>query len=168
MKSIDLFPKMLSLLAPDFPTLRLALTGEGPYKENLFKDFESEGVSEMVEYIGVVDWEKVPEIINRSKVFLYPSREEPFGISIIEAMACEVPVITTNVYGPGEIVTNNHDGLAIPPDDVIVLTEAIRKLLSNDALRIRMGKNGRKTVEDRFNIQSHTMHLIEIYNELVK
>ena len=168
MKSIDLFPEMLTLLAPDFPNLRLAITGEGPYKDKLFNDFEKAGVSDMVEYLGVVDWNQVPEIINRSKVFLYPSREEPFGISIIEAMACEVPVITTNVYGPGEIVKHNYDGLTIPPDDVTALTEAARKLLSSETLRIQIGKNGRKTVERRFSIVNHTERLVEIYDELVQ
>jgi glycosyltransferase involved in cell wall biosynthesis len=167
MKSIDLFPEMLSVLAADFPDLRLAITGEGPYKERLFNDFERKGVSEMVEYLGVVEWNKVPEIMNRSKVFLYPSREEPFGLSIIEAMACEVPVITTNVYGPKEIVTHNYDGLTIPPDDVIALTGAVRKLLSDESLRAQMGKNARKTVETRFSIENHAKGLIEIYSQLV-
>jgi glycosyltransferase involved in cell wall biosynthesis len=167
MKSIDLFPRMLSLLASDFPNLRLVITGEGPYKEKLFKDFEHEGVRDMVEYLGVVDWDKVPEIINRSKVFLYPSREEPFGISIIEAMACEVPVITTTVYGPGEIVTNGHDGFTIPPDDLFALVESVKTLLSNEPLSVQMGKNGRITVESRYNIEDHVKRLIEIYIELL-
>lgn len=168
MKSIDLFPKMLSLLAPDFPNLRLAITGEGPYKEKLFNSLDREGVSEMVEYLGVVEWEKVPEIINRSKIFLYPSREEPFGISIIEAMACEVPVITTNVFGPSEIVTDGHDGLTVSPDDVPALVKAAKTLLSNEALRTKMGKNARKTVERRFSMETHTERLLEVYSELMQ
>jgi glycosyltransferase involved in cell wall biosynthesis len=168
MKAIDLFPTMLSRLAPDFPNLHLAITGEGPYKQKLFAAFEREGVSNMVEYLGVVDWTKVPEILNRSRIFLYPSREEPFGISLIEAMACEVPVITTNVYGPKEIVTHGHDGLTVPPDDVAALTEAVVKLLSNEPLRMQMGKNARKTVEQKFSIDHHAEHLIEIYKELVQ
>ena len=168
MKSIDLFPKMLSLLAPYFPNLRLAITGEGPYKETLFNEFEYEGVNELVDYLGVVAWDKVPELINRSKVFLYPSREEPFGISIIEAMACEVPVVTTNVYGPGEIITDNHDGLTVPPDDVTALVEAIHKLLSDDQFRVQIGRNARNTVEQRFSIEHHTDRLIKVYDRLLQ
>jgi glycosyltransferase involved in cell wall biosynthesis len=168
MKSIDLFPKMLSLLAPHFPDLRFAITGEGPYKKILLNEFENEGVSRMVDYLGVVSWDKVPELINRSKVFLYPSREEPFGISIIEAMACEVPVVTTNVYGPGEIITDNHDGLTIPPDDVTALVEAIYKLLSDDQFRVQMGENARTTVKERFSIEYHTDRLIKVYDRLLQ
>jgi glycosyltransferase involved in cell wall biosynthesis len=115
-----------------------------------------------------VDWNKVPELINKSRIFLYPSREEPFGISIIEAMACEVPVVTTNVYGPKEIITNGHDGLMVPPDDVVALGEAIQTLLSNETFREQMGKNARKTVKKRFSIKNHTKQLIEMYNELVQ
>jgi glycosyltransferase involved in cell wall biosynthesis len=167
MKAIDLFPKMLSFLASDFPNIRLAITGEGPYKEKLFKDFEDESVLDMVDYLGVVEWEKVPEILNRSKIFLYPSREEPFGISIIEAMACEVPVITTNVYGPNEIVTDSHDGLTVPPDNVGALVEAVHLLLSDETFRVQMGQNARKTVQQRFSIEHHTEQLIETYNGLM-
>jgi glycosyltransferase involved in cell wall biosynthesis len=168
MKAIDLFPEMLSLLAPHFPNLRLAITGEGPYKKKLFDSFKQKGVFGMVEYLGVVDWNRVPELINKSRIFLYPSREEPFGISIIEAMACEVPVVTTNVYGPKEIITNGHDGLMVPPDDVVALGEAIQTLLSNETFREQMGKNARKTVKKRFSIKNHTKQLIEMYNELVQ
>ncbi|MHA1908883.1 MAG: glycosyltransferase family 4 protein [Candidatus Thorarchaeota archaeon] len=168
MKSVDVFPEMLLLLKETHPNIKMVITGEGAYKERILRDFEEKGVQNMVEYLGVINISRVPEIINRSRIFLYPSRREPFGLSVIEAMACGVPVVTANVYGPSEIITNGKDGIAVTPGDAKILAEAIVPLLDSPSLRDEIGKNGRKTVENRFSLNSHLQKMIEIYNELVE
>jgi glycosyltransferase involved in cell wall biosynthesis len=163
MKSVDLFPEMLIILKQDFPALRFLVTGEGSLRETLLSQFEKEGVSGVVDYLGVVQGEDIPRLINQSRIFIYPSREEPFGLSILEAMACGVPVVTTNVYGPSEILTHNVDGLMVDPDDVNGLATAISLLLKSDGLRTNLGRNGRLTVEARFDIRHHRDELIDVY-----
>ncbi|MHA1577662.1 MAG: glycosyltransferase family 4 protein [Candidatus Thorarchaeota archaeon] len=165
MKSVDLFPEMVSILSKKFPDLRVAMTGEGSLKKQLLDEFEEKNVEEFVEYLGVVETSKVPELINKSRVFIYPSRREPFGLSIVEAMACGVPIVTTNVYGPKEIVTHNHDGMAISPDDVLELVEAIKILLLDERLRERLARNARIMVEDRFDIKKHALSLVAMYED---
>lgn len=168
MKAVDLFPEMLLLLRQDFPDIRMLMTGDGSYKTELFHDFEEKGVSEMVDYLGVVETEKVPDLINKSRIFLYPSRREPFGLSIIEAMACGIPVVTTDVYGPREIVTHNHDGLAVPPGDVGRLVEAVRNLLSDEKLQLKLGNNARRTAENRYDLKKHTKKLLDVYRSQIQ
>ena len=167
MKSVDLFPQMLSLLKPDYPDLKMLMTGEGSLKEWLFNEFEEMGVRSMVDYQGVVETQDVPVLINKSRVFLYPSREEPFGLSIIEAMACGVPVVTTDVFGPREIIRNNFDGITVPPDDVVALAGAIEKLLEDDKIRAMIIENGIKSVKNKFDIKNHARQLLKIYRELI-
>ncbi|MGY5881485.1 MAG: glycosyltransferase family 4 protein [Candidatus Thorarchaeota archaeon] len=167
MKAVDLFPEMLALLKKDYPHLKMVMTGEGSQKDKLLNGFESVGVSQMVDYLGVIETKEVPKLINQSRVFIYPSREEPFGLSILEAMACGVPVVTTNVYGPSEIITQNVDGLAVNPDDVNALVKAIGSLLDDEHLRIVMGEEGRSTVEKRFDINQHLENLVGIYQDLM-
>ncbi|MHA2066277.1 MAG: glycosyltransferase family 4 protein [Candidatus Thorarchaeota archaeon] len=167
MKSVDLFPEMLSLLKPKFPDLKMMMTGEGSLKERLFKEFDNRGVSSMVDYRGVVATDDVPVLINKSRVFLYPSRREPFGLSIVEAMACGIPVITTDVFGPREIVEHNYDGIAVPPDDVEALAKAVETLLSNDELRERIAKNALRSVKERYDIRKHAQQLVTIYREII-
>ena len=121
----------------------------------------------MVDYLGVIETTAVPKLINQSRIFIYPSREEPFGLSIVEAMACEVPVVTTNVYGPSEIITQDVDGLAVNPDDVKALVKAIRSLLDDEHLRTVMGEEGKTTVEKRFDINQHLENLVGIYQDLL-
>jgi glycosyltransferase involved in cell wall biosynthesis len=167
MKAVDLFPEMLSLLKPDFPTLRFLMTGEGSLKNQILDEFAKEKVSGMVDYLGVVQTDQVPKLINQSRVFIYPSREEPFGLSILEAMACGVPVVTTNVFGPSEIITNNVDGLVVPPENVRELVNAVGSLLTSENLQTEIGRNARQTVENRFDIKLHYEQLIQSYNQLI-
>ncbi len=163
MKSVDLFPEMLSILSKDFPKLKFLMTGEGSLKKQIFSEFEERNVSHLVDYYGVVETAKVPELINKSRIFIYPSRREPFGLSIVESMACGVPVVTANVFGPAEIVDNGHDGVTIVPGDVMELVNAITSLLSGDELRERITRNCRKSVLDRFDIKQHVGTLEGIY-----
>ncbi len=167
MKSVDLFPEMLSLLKSKFPDLQMMMTGEGSLKDWLFNEFDEKGVSSMVDYKGVVETKIVPVLINKSRIFLYPSRREPFGLSIVEAMACGVPVITTDVFGPKEIVKHNYDGFVVPPDDVEALAGAVEMLLTDDKLRQRIGQNGLKSAQDRYDIRHHAKRLIVIYDEII-
>ena len=167
MKAVDLFPEMLALLKEDYPHLKMVMTGEGSLKDKLLSDFERAGVSHMLDYLGVIETKAVPKLINQSRIFLYPSREEPFGLSIVEAMACGVPVITTNVYGPSEIITQDVDGLTVNPEDVNALVKAIHTLLNDEQLRIVMGEEGRTTVEKRFDINQHLENLVAIYQDLM-
>jgi glycosyltransferase involved in cell wall biosynthesis len=167
MKSVDLFPEMLALLKPKFPELTMLMTGEGSLKDKLFEEFENRSVSPMVDYQGVVEVEEVPVLINKSKIFLYPSRREPFGLSIVEAMACGVPVITTNVFGPKEIVRHNYDGIAVPPDDAKALVNAVVTLLSDEELRKRIAQNALNTVAERYDIREHARDLVTIYQDMI-
>ncbi|NHI83596.1 MAG: glycosyltransferase family 1 protein [Candidatus Thorarchaeota archaeon] len=167
MKSVDLFPKMLALLKSTHPDLKMMLTGDGSLKTRLLEDIEQLGVESLVEYRGVVETERVPELINQSRVFLYPSRREPFGLSIVESMACGVPVVTTGVFGPSEIVRHEWDGYIVPVDDVQALAEAIETLLSDASLRLRLGRNAVNTVKKRFDIRLHAKRLMSIYREVL-
>ena len=167
MKSVDTFPEMLEILKKSNPELKMVITGEGSLRQNMLDEFSKRGISHMVDYLGVVETPQVREIINSAKIFLYPSRTEPFGLSVIEAMACSIPVITSNVYGPSEIITNEQDGIAITPGNAEELASAVRRLLNDNELYERIKSNARNTVQTRFDMRVQTRELLDIYESLI-
>ncbi|TFG06744.1 glycosyltransferase family 1 protein [Candidatus Thorarchaeota archaeon] len=167
MKSVDMFPSLFQNLINTYSSLRIVMTGEGSHRRNIMKEFCDSGVDENVEYLGVVPNNKVPSIINQSKIFLYPSRREPFGLSIVEAMACEVPVVTSNIFGPKEIITDDVDGVLVDPENVAETTDALVRLLDNPQERVSLGTRARITAQRRFSIRNHARRLLDYYRAVL-
>ena len=104
--------------------------------------------------------------INKSKVILALSRSEPFGLIPIEAMACEIPVIAVNEGGFKESVINGKTGFLIKRNPR-ELKEKIDLLLSNNKLRMEMGKNGRKLVLDKFTWSKSVDNFLSISRAII-
>ena len=108
--------------------------------ENEIVKWDSEG---LISWLGEV--KHMPNLINKSHVVIMPTTyQEGIPRIIIEALACGRPVITTNVAGCNEIITNGVNGIIIPINDPVSLAEAIIKLVNNPELREIMGKKGRE------------------------
>jgi len=108
----------------------------------------------------------LPFVISRADVFVLPSIIESFGQSVIEALACETPVVSTLTGGIPEIV-NNKVGLLVEPKDAVALSNAIVRLLSDRKLARNMGKAGRKIVEKRFDWNRIAEKVKQKYEELL-
>jgi len=91
-----------------------------------------------------VEHNKLPAIYNDSMFFVAPSRTEAQGVAMCEAMACGLPVVATNVGGIPEFVTNEYNGLLVPPDNPHSLSQAIQKLISNKTLYNTLSENAIK------------------------
>lgn len=107
-----------------------------------------------------------PELLalyRSANIFVLPSLGETFGLSIMEAMAMRLPVVTTNIGAIPELVVDGETGILIPPNSPDALNDAIRRLQKDHDLRIRMGNAGRKRVEEFFGstvTYRRLMHLI--------
>lgn len=90
---------------------------------------------------------------NASSVFVLPSRYEGFGLVLIEAMACGIPVVSFNCEnGPRSIISDGIDGFLIPPFDVDAFAEKMILLMNDDNLRKKMGENAQKSTS-RYDIE---------------
>ena len=111
-------------------------------------------------------WINGKRFINQSTIVLVPSFFESFGLTALEALQLERPVIASRVGGLVEIISDGETGLLIPPKDPIALCGAIQTLLSDPQKTIKMGIDGRKSAMERFSLQKNVEQYINLYEEL--
>lgn len=109
----------------------------------------------------------IKELLFISNIFVLPTYREGFSRSILEAMAMELPVITTDVPGAREAVKNNYNGILVKPADPVELQEAIHILINDADKRKEMGKKGRQLVEKYFSADIIYPQFKNIYDEIL-
>ncbi len=119
------------------------MVGHGPYSKAL-----SESLPEAI-FTGYLTGEELAKAYASADIFVFPSTTDTFGNVIIEAQACGLPVIVSDLGGPKELVSHGLDGLITKSHDVEEFVSAIRSLVNNPTLRAKMGKNARQRVVDR-------------------
>jgi len=103
-----------------------------------------------------------------SEFYVLPSRYETFPMTVLEAYACGVPVIVSNVGGLKDLVINGKTGLLVNVDDVDQLTSAIHFLLNNGEETRRMGLRGKQLVKSNFSIEKMIEKIEELYEKVIK
>jgi len=132
--------------------------------EGTLKELGKEQLIENFIFPGYIPSDKMPLLYNSSSLFLYPSLRESFGLPILEAMACGVPVITSNTSSMPEIASNA--ALFVNPFDHTEIKDAITRFFSNKDLRINMKEMGLKRAAD-FTWKSSAEQLLSIYNSFI-
>ena len=126
------------------------MAGTGVLEDVLRSEVESEKL-ENVYLLGNVT--NVYELLFDCDIFILPSYYEAISLSILEAMACGLPVLATKVGGIPEAVEENVTGILVPPMNVSFLKQGLEKLVMDVSLRQRMGQAGRKRAKNYFNIE---------------
>ncbi len=153
-----------------FPDLQLAMAGDGPLWSEQRRLAQSLGVP--VEFPGRLTSEQIRAELNRARIFCLPSitagngDAEGLPISILEAQACGVPVITSARGGATEGIEPGVTGLAFPEKDIEALTHSIESLLRDPARMDRMSAAAASFAARRFNIQACTRQLESLYDEV--
>jgi phosphatidylinositol alpha-mannosyltransferase len=132
-------------LKPDYPQLKLQVIG--PFEAKTHYPYRkiawSQGVTD-IEFVGYVSQARLPTFYHQADIFCAPSTGfESFGIVLLEAMAAELPIVTSNIAGYRSVVTDGQEGLLTPPGQPDQLAEALRQLIDQPELRRRMGQLGR-------------------------
>jgi glycosyltransferase involved in cell wall biosynthesis len=131
--------------------VRFLVVGDGPEAEPLRELARRCGVAPRVHFAGAVGHGELRQLLSNCDLFLQPSKgEEAFGISVVEAMACGLPVFASDNGGLPEIVVDGHTGRLLPPGDVRAWTTAITAVASEPELLGRWGGAGRARAEAEF------------------
>ncbi len=135
--------KSIEYVRKDYPNIKCILTGRGPLERYLKKLVKQLKLEENIMFAGYVNRNELLEYYQNASIFVLPSYHEGLPTTILEAMSCGIPVITTDVPGNSEAVIDGETGLIVPPKDPEKLAASIIKLLNDDVLRAKMGNNGR-------------------------
>ena len=128
--------------------LSLVIVGDGPQRAELEALSRTLGIAAQVRFVGAVPHAEVPQWLNRFDLYVAASRldSESFGVAVLEASACGLPVVVSDVGGLPEVVVQGETGSVVPREDVAALAQAIARLVAAPELRRRLGAAGRKRV----------------------
>jgi glycosyltransferase involved in cell wall biosynthesis len=142
-------------------TVHLTLVGMGPDEQSLKNYAESLDIVAQVTFTGAVDQDHILAYYNLADMFVLPSFAEGLPVVLMEAMAMEIPCITTTITGIPELIQQGQNGLLVPASDSQSLTQAIKQLAENPALRQQLGTAGRLKVLSDYELSKNTQYLHE-------
>jgi len=149
------------------------LVGSGPQRELVEQLVDQHGLRHAVSLAGVVLQEHLREYLDRASVFVMPCVRARSGdmdgipVVLMEAMAMEIPVVSTWLSGIPELVKHEQSGLLVEPQDARSLADAIQRLLEDQELCARLGKNGRTQVLQEFDIRKCAEQLAMLFGKYV-
>lgn len=155
-KGIDTALQVLARLAPRHPDLRYAVAGEGNDRDRLTALAASLGVADRVRWLGAIGDDLLPSLLRNATAYLGLSRMEGidvegFGISLVEASGCGVPVVGTKSGGIPDAVRDGETGILVEPGDLDGTVVAVAGLLDDAGKQQRLGAGGRRAVEEFYN-----------------
>lgn len=165
-KNTDLLLRAFALLAADDPELELWTAGSAPPEDKYFEKARKVGLEHRVKHIQRPSDAELRVIHQQAAVFVSSSAEEGFGVAIVEAMACGVPVVSTRSGGPDGYIVDGENGFLVNLDDEREMAAKIGLLLRDGGLRAKLGKAGRETATDRFSNEVAGKTFLRIWSDL--
>jgi len=137
------------------------LTGDGPDRASLEQHSRTWGIQELVTFTGALGQDNVRLLYDQADIFVLASFAEGVPVVLMEAMAKEIPVISTRITGIPELIDHQHDGLLAIPGDPVDLALQLTMLLADPTLRRQYGRVGRQKVIERYNQHRNNARLGE-------
>lgn len=167
---IDYLIRAFKYVKDYFPDreLKLIIGGDGSkkqYLKNLSKELE---IDRYVEFIGYVDQADIVDIFNKFDIAVFPSLKESFGVAAVEAEACGIPVIATNVGGLPEATKEGESSILVNSKNVEELGDAIIELIKNERKRQDMGISAREFVCKELDVNENFKIIKNIYSKVLE
>lgn len=166
-KGLDIAIRAVAELDGEFNDVALIVAGAQSQRvDRVIQELPQKlGIESKVQFLGPVNRVDLPSLFHACDLFTLPSREEAFGVAILEALASGLPVIATAVGGIPEILQNCRNSRLIEPGSSRALAEQIRNLLKNKVNNIDNGRES-QGIASQFSLQKMIMEITSLYNEL--
>ena len=156
--------RQLVRLYPDL-NLRLQLLGDGPLREVLSSLARQLGIARQVDFVGMT--RQVFEHLQQADIFILPSRAEGLSNALLEAMACGLPVVVSDIPANLDVIENKWNGLTFAVGDPASLVKAVTSLLEHAELRERLGGMARQTIENQYSLGFIAERYISLYKDVL-
>jgi len=174
-KGHDLLLPAFASVHKEFPHVHLVIGGgaKNPDEEEIevfarAKEFVKENnLADYVHMVGGLPHDDLPPYFRQSEVFILPARYEPFGMTALEAMSCEVPAVISRFAGVQENLSSGEDCLIADPFDTEGFAGAIRSVLRNKDFKEKLSRKGRETVLKTFSWEAIAGRFLEVYEKYV-
>jgi glycosyltransferase involved in cell wall biosynthesis len=145
----------------------LKLVGDGPHRPVLESLAEENGITEKITFMGWMDKADLYHEFNVANLFVLPSRHEGMPNVILEAMACGLPVVASNIAGNEELVLDGKTGILVPPEDPSALGAGLKTLMLDSDLRQKLGTASRVRVEKSYTWDQVARSYLSVLQEIV-
>ena len=164
-KGVEYVIDAFGMLVNEYSNLKLLMIGTGPLKEIIEQKIQDLNLSKNIIIKEFIPNSNLPEIYQNSDAFILPSINEGIPRTILEAMACGLPVVCTKLPQLTDVVKGC--GLLVPLRDSQALVEAVSKIVSDESLAQKVGENGRKKVVENYSWEDTVKRTINLYDELI-
>ncbi|MBK7931940.1 MAG: glycosyltransferase family 4 protein [Acidobacteria bacterium] len=147
----------LARVRNEIPETLVSILGYGA--EDLAAECTAHGIADLIEHLGPVSMDDRIAFYERSDIFVLPTYAEAMPMSVIEAMAAGLPVITTNVGGIPELIEHQIEGLLHEPGDITALAHQIKRLANDRTKRFALGTRARSRVDEQMNFSKYVDRL---------
>jgi glycosyltransferase involved in cell wall biosynthesis len=162
-KALEVLVDAFGFVSREQPNLRLLIAGRsGPELARVSERVAERGLAQRVSLLIDVPHGDVTRLMRRATMFILPSREEPFGIVLLEAGLAKLPVVATHVGGVPEVISSPELGLLVAPDDATALADAIRTLLADPRRAAALGARLSEHVRHRFSARACALRYLQL------
>jgi glycosyltransferase involved in cell wall biosynthesis len=160
--------KCAILVKKKIPDIKFIICGTGSLLQKLKEQVQSVGLEEQVIFLGRVDRKKLIQIYQNATIQVVPSIYEGLPTVLLEAMACGLPVVATNIGGNRDIISSNVNGLLVPPGSPEEMAQMITMLWADEPLRKKIGRNARETILKKYTWDIITDDFLKVYDCLLQ
>jgi len=165
-KGQEFVVRALPAVRARIPGARLLLAGDGPSRAGLEALVRGKGLHHAVIFAGFI--EDVSQVYAALDVFVFPSLAEPLGTSLLAAMAWGLPVLAVAGGGVPEYVEDGHNGLLVARPAADLLSAGMLRLLNEESLRSRLGREARRAIEERLSAKRMVENTIRVYTRILE